>query len=142
MGRFDAKSAVVMVLLVIVVIGALAEVVAGRAVTQPEAPRAASWQILMQSGDAARVRGDAPTARRAYHNALFRARGEGSTTGVLRAAEGFKALGDTEAVEHALRIAAALGPEGSRRDRPARLQALRDRLDATDALPLLPPVAR
>ena len=142
MRRFDAKSVAVMVLLVVVVvIGALAEVVAGRAVALPEAPRAASWQILVQSGDAARVRGDAPTARRAYLDALFRARGEGSTRGVLRAAEGFKALGDTEVVEYALRIAAALGPEGSR-DHAARLQALRDRLDATDALPLLVPVAR
>jgi hypothetical protein len=129
------------VLLIAVVIGALAEVVAGRAVTQPEAPRAASWHILMQSGDAARVRGDVPAARRAYLGALFRARGEGSTTGVLRAAEGFRALGDTEVVEHALRIAAALGPEGGR-DHAARLQALRDRLDATDALPIQVPVTR
>ena len=141
MDRFDTKGVVVMMLLIVVVIGALAEVVAGRAVPLPETPRAANWQILMQSGDAARVRGDAPTARRAYLNALFRARSDGSTTGVLRAAEGFKALGDTEVVEHALRIAAALGPEGSR-DRAARLQALRDRLDATDALPLLVPAAR
>ena len=141
MGRFDTKSAAVIVLLIVVVIGALAEVVAGRAVSQPEAPRALSWQILVQSGDASRVHGDAPAARQAYLKALFRARGEGSTTGVLRAAEGFRALGDAEVVEHALRIAAALGPESSP-DRAARLQALRDRLDATDALPILVPVAR
>jgi hypothetical protein len=141
MDRFDVKSAVVVVLLIVVAIGALAEVVAGRAVAQTEPPRAASWQILAQSGDAARVRGDLPAARRAYLSALFRARGEGSTAGVLRAAEGFKALGDTEVVEQALRIAAALGPQGGR-DHAVRLQALRDRLDATDALPLAVPVDR
>jgi hypothetical protein len=141
MGRFDAKGVVVMVLLVVVVIGAVAEVVAGRTAPQPGEPRAASWQILIQSGDAARVRGDAAPARRAYLNALFQARSEGSTRGVLRAAEGFKALGEAEAVEHALGIAAALGPEASR-DGAARLQALRDRLDASDALPLHVPIAR
>lgn len=134
MDRFDAKSAVVVVLLIIVSIGALAEVVGGRAVTPPEPPRPASWQILVQAGDAARVRGDVPAARRAYLGALFRARGERSTTGVLRAAEGFKVLGDAKVVENALRIAVALGGEPGRDT--DRLQALRDRLDAAAAMPM------
>jgi hypothetical protein len=134
MERFDAKSAVVVVLLIVVAIGALAEIVAGRAVTPPDVQRGGSWQILVQAGDAARVRGDAPAARRAYLGALFRARGERSTVGVLRAAEGFKALGDREVVEQALGMAADLGSEAG--DDAARRQALRDRLDATDALPI------
>jgi hypothetical protein len=135
MQRVDEKSALVVVLLVVVAIGALAELFAGRAVVQSEAPRGGSWQVLAQAGDQARVRGDAPAARRAYLRALFLARGDRSIVGVLRAAEGFKALGDRDAVEHALRIAAALGP-GDGPDVGARLQALRDRLDATDALPI------
>jgi hypothetical protein len=48
--------------------------------------------------------------RAARTSRLFRARGERSLLGVLSAAEGFKALGDREVVEHALRMAAALGP--------------------------------
>jgi hypothetical protein len=135
MGRVDAKSAIVVVLLIVVAIGALAEIVAGRSVSPPDTPRAATWTILVQSGDAARIRGDLSGARQAYLRALFQARGEGSTVGVLRAAEGFKALGDQEVVEQALRMAAALGPAGGG-ERRARLQTLRDRLDASDALPI------
>lgn len=134
MDRFNVKSAIVVVLLIIVAIGALAEVVGGRAVTPPEPRRPANWQVLVQAGDAARVRGDVPAARRAYLRALFRARGERSTLGVLQAAEGFKTLGDSEVVEQALRIAMALSGEGGRD--AERLQALRDRLDATDAMPI------
>jgi hypothetical protein len=52
----------------------------------------------------------------------------------LEALRGAQQGGGADAVEHALRIAADLGPS----DAPAaaRLQALRDRLDATDALPI------
>jgi hypothetical protein len=136
MDRFDAKTVVVALLLVVVAIGALAEVGAGRAVIQSKPPRAMTWQVLVQSGDAARVRGDVAGARRAYMAALMRARGEGSVAGVLRAAEGFRALGDHDVVERALRMAAVPGPGQERGGDDARLQALRDRLDATDALPL------
>jgi hypothetical protein len=90
---------------------------------------------VLQIADDARARGEAGAARRAYRTALFRARGERSLLGVLSAAEGFKALGDREVVEHALQMATALGLDA---DDVAsrRLQALRDRLDATDALPM------
>jgi hypothetical protein len=135
MERFDAKNAVVVVLLIVVAIGALAEVVAGRSARPPAPARAASWQILARAGDAARVRSDAPGARRAYLAALHHAHDERSVVGVLRAAEGFKALGDREMVEEALQMAATL-TAGPGRDEPAPLQALRDRLDATDALPI------
>ncbi len=125
----------VALLLFVVAVAALGEVVAGRAVTTRDAPRPSSWQAVLQIGDDARARGDAPAARRAYLTALFRARGERSLLGVLSAAEGFKALGDRDVVEHALRMAAAFGPAA---DDVAgrRLHALRDRLDATDALPM------
>jgi len=62
-------------------------------------------------GDDARARRDAAAARRAFLTALFRARGDRSLLGVLTAAEGFKALGDRDVVEHARRMADALGPD-------------------------------
>jgi len=131
----SGTGGVVAVLLFVVAVAALAEVVAGQAVATRDAPRPSSWQLMLRIGEDARARGDAPAARRAYLTALFRARGERSLRGVLSAAEGFKALGDREVVEHALRMAAALGPDA---DDVAgrRLQALRDLLDATDARPM------
>lgn len=131
----SGTGGVVAVLLFVVAVAALGEVVAGRAAATPDAPRGSSWQPVLRIGDDARARGDAGAARRAYLTALFRARGERSLLGVLSVAEGFKALGDREVVEHALGMAAALGPDA---DDVAgrRLQALRDRLDATDALPM------
>jgi hypothetical protein len=119
--------------LALLAIVALGEVVGERSASTAEAPRGSSWEAVLRIADDARVRGDVQTARRAYLTALFRARGERALVGVLGAAEGFKALGDREAVEHALRIAASLGTPGADADR--RLQALRDRTDATDALP-------
>ncbi|HEX9820887.1 MAG TPA: hypothetical protein VGD07_14895, partial [Methylomirabilota bacterium] len=74
MERVDGKSALVVVLLVVVAIGALAELVAGRAVVQSEAARGGTWSVFARAGDEARARGDAPSARRAYLAALFRAR--------------------------------------------------------------------
>ena len=97
-----------MLLLVVVAVAAMAEVVAGRSVGSGEYPRPAAWEVSMRAGDEARARGDAPAARRAYLTALFRARGERSLPGVVRAAEGFEALGDREVVEQALKIAAEL----------------------------------
>src|SRR5262245_1406083 len=107
----DLKGVIVVLLLLVVAVGGLAEILAGHTVTEPEPPRAASWTILIQAGDAARIRGDVTSARQSYLKALFQARAEGSTLGVLRAAEGFKALGDQEVVEQALRVAADLGPQ-------------------------------
>jgi len=136
MERVDVPGVLVVMLLVVVGIGALAELVAGRAVAQPETTRAGTWPVLVRTADEALARGDLPAARRAYRSAMFRARGERSIVGILEAAEGFRALGDREVVEQALRMAAALGPD----DGPgvARVQALRDRLHATDALPIGP----
>jgi hypothetical protein len=131
----SGTGGVVAVLLFVVGVAALGEVVADRAVATSEATRPASWHAPLRIGDEARARGDLPAARRAYLTALFRARGERSLLGVLSAAEGFKALGDREVVEHALRMAVALGPEGAD-DAGRRLQVMRDRLDATDALPM------
>ena len=126
---------VVALLLFVAAVAALGEFAAGRGAATRDALRASSWQAVLQIGDDARARGDAPTARRAYLTALFRARGERSLLGVLSAAEGFHTLGDREVVEHALRMAAALGPDADDVRGP-RLQALRDRLEATDARPM------
>jgi hypothetical protein len=120
---------------IVLAIAALGEMVGERTVTVAEAPRASSWEAVLRVGDEARARGDAPAARRAYLTALFRARGERALVGVLAAAEGFKALGDRETVEHALRIAASLGAERAEGDVARRLQALRDRIEPADALP-------
>ena len=131
----SGTGGVVALLLFVVAVAALGEVVAGRAAASRDAPPPSSWQAVVRIGDDARARGDAAAARRAYLTALFRARGERSLLGVLTAAEGFQALGDREVVEHALGMAAALGPAADDVS-GGRLQALRDRLDATDALPM------
>src|SRR4051812_28829856 len=95
----DGSYGVIALLLVVVVLAAMAEVVAGRpAATVAEAPPASSAAALLALGDEARARGDAPAARRAYMAALFRARGERSLPDVVRAAEGFAALGDDAVV--------------------------------------------
>ena len=102
-----------MAFVIVLAAGVVAEVVAGRSVTtRSDLLRTTSWQVLLDTGDRALARGDAPSARRAYMTALFRARGEHSVSGVLGAAEGFKALGDREVVERALAMAAALDPAG------------------------------
>jgi len=135
--RSGTGGVVAVLVFVVAVVGvaALGEVVASRAAAPRDAPRPSSWQAVVRIGDDARARGDVAAARRAYLTALFRARGERSLLGVLTAAEGFKALGDRDVVEHALRMAAALGPDAAN-VAGRRLQALRDRLDATDALPM------
>jgi hypothetical protein len=127
----SGKDSVIAVMLFVLALGALAEVVAGRSATQREA---SSWPVVLRAADAAR--------RRAYLTALFRARGERSLIGVLSAAEGFKALGDREVVERALEMAARLEPDAGATPLPTRLQALRDRLAATDALPMAVHVTR
>ena len=134
--RVDGPSVLVVLLLVVVGIGALAELGTGRVVAQPETTRAETWPVLVQTADEALTRGDLPAARRAYLGAMFRAQGERSIVGILQAAEGFKGLGDRDVVEQALRMAAALGPDDGQG--AARVQARRDRLHATDALPIGP----
>jgi hypothetical protein len=120
---------------IVLAIAALGEMVGERTVAMTEAPRASSWEAVLRIGDEARERGDVPAARRAYLMALFRARGERALTGVIGAAEGFKALGDRDAVEHALRIAASLGADHAGGEVARRLQALHDRIEPADALP-------
>jgi hypothetical protein len=129
------SGAVVALLLAFMTMAALAEVLASRAAITVETPGASTWARFLTIGDGARARGDASTARRAYLSALFRARGEHSMAGVLGAAERFTALGDREVVSHALLIAASLGVADGDVDTQRRLQALRDRLRASDAPP-------
>jgi len=71
------------------------------------------WQGMVAVGDTYRVLGaragfraaSVAKARQAYLTALFRARGEASLEGVLRAAERFAELGDREVVEQCIRVA-------------------------------------
>jgi hypothetical protein len=130
----DQFNSVIALLLVVVALAAMAEVVAGRPVaTVAEAPRASSAAALLALGDEARARGDVPAARRAYLAGLFRARGERSLPDLVRAAEGFAALGDDAIVEEALAMAAPLAAGGDDAIR-ARLAALRQ--PASAALPM------
>ena len=113
MARQSGTHSLIAAVMMVLAVGVAAEVLAGRgAVTTSDQLRTTSWQVLLETGHQARARGDAPSARRAYLTALFRARGERSVFGVLSAAEGFKALGDREVVERALAMAAALDPAG------------------------------
>ena len=68
-----------------------------------------------------------PQARELYMEALFRARAQHSLEGVLRAAEGFKMLGDREVVAQAVRIAHRVAGGSAERESLARLRALADR---------------
>lgn len=112
--------------------------------TWPEAYSAAlrsqRWEGLVAVGDA-RLRidqavgaGSKTKARETYLAALFRARQEGSLDGVLRAAEVFEALGDTEAARQALRIAEAVAGPDPGSAVQARLAVLREGLAAHLAL--------
>jgi hypothetical protein len=147
----NGANGVIALLLVVVALAAMAEVVAGRpAATVVEAPRVSSAEALLALGDEARARGDVPAARRAYLAGLFRARGERSLPDVIRAAEGFAALGDGAVVEQALEMAAPLAAGGDDATR-ARLTALRERVSWVGAsfgkghprrVPLFPSVVR
>lgn len=70
------------------------------------------------------------TARRLYLDAFFRARAERSLEGVLRAAEGFAALGDGEVVAQCLRVAERMAGGVRDPDIARRLLALQDRQTA------------
>ena len=138
MERAQSSGGVIALVLVVIALAAMAEVVAGRAVTSaPEVSRPSSAEALLQRGDDARARGDALAARRAYLAGLFRARGERSLPGVVRAAEGFAALGDDEVVAQALAMAAPLAAAGADDEARARLAALRQRIEAAAPLPLI-----
>lgn len=64
-------------------------------------------------------------ARALYLSALFRARQEGSVDGVLRAAEGFAALGDREVVEQSIRLAERLAAKAADHQAPDRVRAFK-----------------
>ena len=138
----DTRSGALVAILFAVLLAALGEVLASRAVMTADAPRVSTWERVLQIGDDARARGDAPTARRAYLSALFRARGEHSLAGVLGVAERFTALGDREIVGHAVSMAASLGVADGDGDAQRRLQELRDELRGFDAAPLAVRVPR
>jgi hypothetical protein len=139
----DTRSgALVAILFAVLLLAALGEVLASRAVLTADAPRVSTWERVLKIGDDARARGDAPTARRAYLSALFRARGEHSLAGVLGVAERFTALGDREIVGHAVSMAASLGVADGDGDAQRRLQKLRDELRGSDAAPLTVRVPR
>jgi len=78
-----------------------------------EAWRSRQWEALLAVGDAAMQidlssrAGETfkPEARRAYLEALFRARSVRSDEGIRRAAAGFADLGDGEMAEHARAMA-------------------------------------
>jgi hypothetical protein len=97
---------------------------------------------LIDAGDAYLRIGQLSTSRRLaeakarslYLSALFRARQQESLDGVLRAAEAFAALGDTEAVEQCLRVADQVAARNADRDGPARVKAFAEQW-ATGALP-------
>ena len=71
------------------------------------------WEGLAETGDAAlrlgratgAADGGVPRARALYLAALFRARDAGSVDGVLRVATSFKALGDRDVSQEAVRMA-------------------------------------
>jgi hypothetical protein len=138
----DTRSGALVAILFAVLLAALGEVLASRAVMTADAPRVSTWERVLRIGDDARARGDAPTARRAYLSALFRARGEHSLAGVLGVAERFTALGDREIVGHAVSMAASLGVADGDGDAQRRLQELRDELRGFDAAPLAVRVPR
>jgi hypothetical protein len=94
------------------------------------AVRTGRWEALAEVGDAARRAGAltppppraARTASRAYLAGLARAHEQRSVEGVLRAAQGFAALGDREMVEYCIGVAGRLaeregGAEGRSRVR-------------------------
>ena len=63
------------------------------------------WEGVADVGDAAVDLGDVRRARIAYLTAAYRARTVRSAAGVLRAVDGFSALGDLKVATHWLRVA-------------------------------------
>lgn len=76
------------------------------------------WEGMADVGDAALDLGDARRARIAYLTAAYRARNARSAAGVLRAVDGFSALGDLKVATHWLRVAGKIaGPDALERAR-------------------------
>jgi hypothetical protein len=71
------------------------------------------WEAMADVGDAALELGDTRRARIAYLTTAFRARVTRSPAGVLRAVDGFSALGDRPVAEQWLRVARRLAKTDS-----------------------------
>ena len=106
---------------------ALAEGDAGAALRALDQARAAArarrrWEDMIEVGDrylqigkvSGAPSGSTPKAREMYLLAFFGARSQGAADGMLRAAEGFRALGDTEPALLMTRAADAAAPVISR----------------------------
>ena len=95
------------------------------------------WDGMVLAGDLYRRIGDATglkrsfesKAREAYQKAFFRARQQSSVEGVLRATEGYAALGDTQMVGLGLRVAQRLA--GGDPEAQADIRTFRARLNDT-----------
>jgi len=101
------------------------------------------WDALADVGDATSRLANTPgvtgqmkaDARRAYLEALFRARRQGSLEGVLRVAEAFAALGDREVARQGVVIANVLAARSPAPETRERLRALQERLAADTRTP-------
>jgi hypothetical protein len=97
------------------------------------ARRTRGWNALVAVADAhGRLAAEAqravrPQLRELYLEVLTRARAQGSLDGVLRAGEGFVALGDRGAAAQALRVARGMAPGRADADTLARLRSLAER---------------
>jgi hypothetical protein len=100
------------------------------------AMRGGLWRDLVEVGDAALRVGDVPefpgtaagAARKSYLTALYRAQAQRSVEGVLRAAEGFAALGDAGAVQNCVVMAGRLADDPDGR---ARVSSFAQRFNVT-----------
>ena len=98
------------------------------------------WDGMVCAGDLYRRIGDATglrrsfesKAREAYQKAFFRARQQASVEGILRATEGYAALGDTQMVGLGLRVAERLAA----RDPEAQADIRTFRARFSDTLPV------
>jgi hypothetical protein len=92
------------------------------------------WRGVVEAADAgvrieSEARGAAaPRARWMYLAALDRARAERSLEGMVRVAEGFSRLGDRDATERVLRMAASLADRSRDAEAPTRIDEVRGRL--------------
>jgi hypothetical protein len=96
------------------------------------------WEGFVAMGDAVRRIADVTgsrslgeaRSRSLYLAALFRARQQGAVAGVLRTAEAFAGLGDSEVVAQCLTVARALAARAGDRDAEGRIQVLTGQLAA------------
>lgn len=92
------------------------------------------WRGLVETADAGvRIESGAhgaaaPRARWIYLAALDRARAERSVEGIVRVAEGFSRLGDRDATERVLRIAASAAVQSRDAEASTRVEQVRGRL--------------